>query len=261
MGWSIAQVARMSGVTSRTLRHYDEIGLLTPAWVGGNGYRHYEEDQLLRLQQILVLRELDLGLAEIKEIVDRQTDPVAALREHHRRLLGERDRLDAVARMVARTITELQESKGKGGMSKISRPENLFEGFDGVRYRAEARERWPEHWEQSGQQELLDTLTPQKIDHMQQEATAGMIRMADLMAAGTPTDDPAVFTELDAHYRHMCRFWTPTAAEYAYLGQMQVDDERFRANYERIAEGLAVYMRDAMAAYAHARLSSVSETE
>ncbi|TDD11696.1 MerR family transcriptional regulator [Nonomuraea deserti] len=255
MAWSIAQVARMSGVTSRTLRHYDEIGLLAPAWVGGNGYRHYEERQLLRLQQILVLRELDLGLTEIKEIIDRHTDPVAALREHHQRLLGERDRLDAVARMVARTITELQANEGKNDMSKISRPENLFEGFDGARYGAEARERWPEQWEQSGQQELLDTMTPQEIDRMQQEATAGMIRMAELMATGTPADDPAVLAELDAHYRHMSRFWTPTAAQYAHLGRMQADDERFRANYERIAEGLAGYMRDAMAAYAHARLS------
>ncbi|MEV0591715.1 MerR family transcriptional regulator [Nonomuraea cavernae] len=255
MAWSIAQVARMSGVTSRTLRHYDEIGLLTPAWVGGNGYRHYEEDQLLRLQQILVLRELGLGLTEIKEIVDRHTDPVAALREHHQRLLRERDRLDAVARMVARTITELQESREKGDMSKISRPENLFEGFDGARYGAEARERWPEHWERSGQQELLDTLSPEEIDRMGQDATAGMIRLAEFMAADTPTDDPAVLAELDAHYRHMTRFWTPTVAEYTHLAQMQVDDEQFRPNYERIAEGLAGYMRDAMLAYAHARLS------
>lgn len=255
MAWSITQVARMSGVTSRTLRHYDAIGLLAPARVVVNGYRYYEEKQLLRLQQILVLRELDLGLAEIREIIDRHTDPVAALQEHHRRLLEERDRLDAVARIVARTIAELKENEGMDSMPRISRPENLFEGFDGARYGAEAREQWPEHWERSGQRELLETLTPQEIDDMQQEATAGMIRMAELMAAGIPADDPAVFTELDVHYQHMTRFWTPTAVEYAYFGQMQVDDERFRANYEQIAEGLATYMRDAMAAYAHARLS------
>ncbi|MEU4830319.1 MerR family transcriptional regulator [Streptosporangium sp. NPDC023615] len=255
MAWSIAQVARMSGVTSRTLRHYDEIGLLTPAWVGGNGYRHYEEDQLLRLQQILLLRELDLGLTEIKEIVDRQTDPVAALREHHRRLLGERDRLDAVVRMVARTITELQENRERGDMSKINRPENLFEGFDQARYGVEARERWPERWEGAGQQELLDTTTPEELDRMGREATAAMVRLAELMTAGTPVDDPAVLAELDVHHRETTRFWTPTAEEYAHLGRMQVDDERFRVNYERIAEGLAAYMRDAMVAYASARLS------
>ena len=74
MAWSIAEVARMSGVTSRTLRHYDEIGLLRPAYAAANGYRYYEQDELLRLQQILVLRELGVGLPEVRRILDAQTD-------------------------------------------------------------------------------------------------------------------------------------------------------------------------------------------
>jgi DNA-binding transcriptional MerR regulator len=96
----------MSGVSSRTLRFYDEIRLLPPAGMRANGYRYYEEDELLRLQQILVLRELDLGLGEIAAILDQQRDPLMALRGHHQRLLRERDRLDQVARSVARTIDE-----------------------------------------------------------------------------------------------------------------------------------------------------------
>ncbi|MDP9843856.1 MerR family transcriptional regulator [Streptosporangium lutulentum] len=255
MAWSITQVARMSGVTSRTLRHYDEIGLLPPARVGANGYRYYEEDQLLRLQQVLVLRELGLGLTEIKEIVERHTDPVVALREHHRRLLAERDRLDDVTRMVERTIAELQRNEGKTTMSKISRPENLFEGFDGARYEADARERWPEQWQRSGQQELLAGRTPQELERMQREATAGMIRMAEHMLTGTPVDAPQVLAELDVHYRHLSESWTPTTEQYLHLARMQAQEERFRVNYEKVAEGLAEYMRDAMTAYAHARLS------
>jgi DNA-binding transcriptional MerR regulator len=255
MAWSIAQVAQMSGVTSRTLRHYDEIGLLPPARVGGNGYRYYEEDQLLRLQQVLVLRELGLGLTEIKKIVERHTDPIAALREHHQRLLAERDRLDEVARMVERTIAELQQNEGKTTMSKISRPENLFEGFDGARYEADARERWPEQWQQTGQPELLASRTPQELEQMQRKATAGMIRMAEHMLAGIPVDAPQVFAELDIHYRHLSESWTPTTAQYLHLARMQAQEEQFRANYEQVAEGLAEYMRDAMTAYAHARLS------
>jgi DNA-binding transcriptional MerR regulator len=133
MSWSIADVARMSGVTSRTLRHYDEIGLLPPAWTGAGGYRYYEEDDLLRLQQILVLRELGLGLSEIAAILDQQADEVEALRAYHQRLLAERDRLDVLASTVARTIAELQDRKGHEGMSKINRPENLFAGFDASR--------------------------------------------------------------------------------------------------------------------------------
>ncbi|QKG26595.1 MerR family transcriptional regulator [Actinomadura verrucosospora] len=253
MAWSIADVARMSGATSRTLRHYDEIGLLPPAWVGGNGYRYYEEDDLLRLQQILVLRELGLGLTEIAGILDRQTDEVEALRAHHKRLLAEQDRLAALAGTVARTIAELEERRDDGGMPKINRPENLFAGFDASKYDAEARRQWPEQWEES--KRFVDTLAPEDHERMQREATAQMIRMAEFMAAGAPVDDPVVLTEVDVHYQGVCRFWTPSAAAYKGLGRTYVDDPRFKSAYDEIAAGLAEYQRDAMAAYADARLS------
>ncbi|MFD3789802.1 MerR family transcriptional regulator [Streptomyces cyaneofuscatus] len=104
MDWPIAEVARLSGVTARTLRHYDEIGLLPPARIGTNGHRRYEERQLLLLQQILVLGELGVGLPEISRILAEQVDEVEALRGHHRRLVAERDRLDALAATVFRAI-------------------------------------------------------------------------------------------------------------------------------------------------------------
>jgi DNA-binding transcriptional MerR regulator len=84
VAFSIAEVARMSRVTSRTLRHYDDIGLLAPAFVGANGYRYYEQEQLLRLQQVLLLRELGLGLGAIAEVLAGERDQVAALRQHER---------------------------------------------------------------------------------------------------------------------------------------------------------------------------------
>ncbi len=254
MSWSIVEVARLSGVTSRTLRYYDEIGVLPPARIGSNGYRYYEEEQLLRLQQILVLRELGLGLAQIAEILDEQLDPVDALRSHHKRLLVESDRLGALVRTVARTIDELEHNEGVLGMPKINRPENLFEGFDPTEYDVEARERWPEQWEQS--KEFTDTLSVEDTERMQREATAAMIRMAEFMAAETDVADPGVQSEVDASYQAVCRLWTPNAVAFKNLGQMYVDDERFRATYDRIAVGLAQYYRDAMAVYADTRLST-----
>ena len=254
MSWSIAQVARMSGVTSRTLRHYDEIGLLPPAEIGGNGYRYYETGELLRLQQILLLRQLGLGLAEIKEILGRGTDPVIALREHLKRLLAERDRLETLAHTIERTIGELEHQTGDDPlMAKINRPENLFEGFEGTQYDEEARERWPQQWESS--KAAAGTLTPADTQRLQKEMTAAMIRMAELMVAGVPVDDPAVLAETQLHYESICKFWTPTADAYRNLGQMYVEDERFAKNYRKIAEGLPEYQRDAMAAYAAARLA------
>ncbi|MFF4156124.1 MerR family transcriptional regulator [Streptomyces sp. NPDC001678] len=254
MAWSIADVARMSGVTSRTLRHYDEIGLLPPAWTGHGGLRHYEEAELLRLQQILLMRELGLGLREIQAVLDSQVDRLAALREHYERLLGERDRLETLVRTVGRTITELEEGKDDNGMTKINRPENLFEGFDpaDAEIEAEVRERWPEQWEQSRQ--AVEAMTAEDTERWQREVTAQMIRMAEFMAAGVPVTDPAVQAEVETHYQGVCGFWTPCAAAYKGVGQTYVDDPRFRANFDKIAEGLAGYQRDAMAVYADARL-------
>ncbi|WP_214106147.1 MerR family transcriptional regulator [Acrocarpospora catenulata] len=253
MAWSIADVARMSGVTSRTLRHYDEIGLLAPAHIGSNGHRYYEEDGLLRLQQILLLRELGLGLREIAAVLERQVDQVDTLREHQRRLLAERDRLDVLACTVGRTIAELEENEETPDMGKISRPENLFTGFDTARYEAPAREKWPTEAEQSAQ--FAATLTEAEAERLQREATAAMVRMAEFMRAATPVTDPEVQAEVDAHYQGICRMWTPNAAAFKALGQNYVDDAQWRAAYEHIAAGLAEYQRDAMAASADARLS------
>ena len=257
MAWSIVEVARMSGVTSRTLRHYDQIGLLPPAGVLGNGYRYYEPQDLLRLQQILVLRELGIGLHEIGEILDQERDQLQALRSHRERLLRERDRLALVTRTVERTIAELEskqfeDTEGGTTMSRISRPENLFEGFDPTEYDAEGRERWPEQWEQS--QRFAGALTAADTERMQREMTAAMVRMAEAMAAGTDVADPVVQAEVDAAYQGVCRFWTPNAEAFKSLGQMYVDDARFTATYDKVAPGLAAYYRDAMAVYADTRL-------
>ncbi|MEU8757959.1 MerR family transcriptional regulator [Streptomyces sp. NPDC048659] len=250
MAWSIADVARMSGVTSRTLRHYDEIGLLPPAWTASNGHRHYEQDELLRLQQILLMRELGLGLKEIRAVLDSDADRVAVLREHHERLLAEHDRLGTLARTVARTITELEEHP----MPKINRPENLFEGFEpDPELEAEAERRWPAAYEES--RRATEGVTPADMEHWQREVTAQMIRFAEFMAAGTPVDDPAVQAEVGAHHRNVSRFWTPNAEAYKGLATMYVEDPRFRENFEKIAAGLAEYQRDAMHVYADTRLS------
>jgi DNA-binding transcriptional MerR regulator len=110
MSWSINEVARMSKVTSRTLRHYDAIGLLEPEHVAGNGRRYYGQEQLLRLQQILLLRDLGLGLGDIADVLERQsrTSTVEVLRRHRGWLLHERNRLARLVRTVEATIDNLE---------------------------------------------------------------------------------------------------------------------------------------------------------
>lgn len=231
----------MSGVSTRTLRHYDAIGLVPAAGTSAGGQRLYEEADLLRLQQVLVLRELGLPLVEIGALVDG-ADALPALRAHQERLVKEVDRLTAVARTVARTIAELE-----GGTVSA---EELFEGFDPAQYDEEARERWPEEWAQS-----RDLVTTQDPSQLQRETAEAMTRMAALLADGEPHDGPRAQREAAQWHAWISRMWVPDAAAFTALGQMYVDDERFRATYEKVAPGLAEYYRNAMAVYAAEQLS------
>lgn len=241
----------MSGVTARTLRHYDEVGLLPPARIGANGHRYYEEHQLLRLQQILVLRALGVGLPEVGRILAEQVDEVDALRGHHRRLLAERDRLDALASTVSRTIAELEHSRKDGNPMTINRPENLFEGIQPSQYQ-ESLHDFPEHAEEVAR--TVAAMTPQDIEAGQRERTTQMILLADLMA-GHPADAAPVQAQIDSQYQAMTELRPVSAEEYRAVGRSCVDNSAWRAAYEAIAPGLAAYQRDAIEVYATTRLS------
>ncbi|MFF3991733.1 MerR family transcriptional regulator [Streptomyces cyaneofuscatus] len=252
MDWPIAEVARMSGVTARTLRHYDEIGLLPPARIGTNGHRRYEERQLLLLQQILVLRELGVGLPEISRILAEQVDEVEALRGHHRRLVAERDRLDALATTVFRTIADLEQSRKDGReMTAINRPENLFEGVQPSQYEENLRD-FPALAEAGARRAAA--MSPAEVEAGQRERTALMIRLAELMVAGAEPGADAVLAEVDGQYRAFTGPSPVSADEFRAVGRACVDNEQWRGVYEAIAPGLAAYQRDAIEAYATARL-------
>ncbi|HVX44175.1 MAG TPA: TipAS antibiotic-recognition domain-containing protein [Mycobacteriales bacterium] len=246
MSWSIAEVARMSRVTSRRLRHYDAIGLLPPARVGGNGYRYYEREQLLRLQQILLLRELGLGLEQIAAVLDGGEDPLETLRRHHAQVLAERDRLTVLGRTVARTIRQLE------GGEDMSAPD-LFEGFDHKKYEAEARERWgDEAVDESNRR--YEALTDQQKADLQAEHEAVVVGLADSLGAGIPADDPQTLDLVDRHYRWMSTFRDVSAEGYLCLGTMYVEDSRFTQNYDKHRPGTAAYLREAIAAYVRERM-------
>lgn len=256
MSWSIADVARMSNVTSRTLRHYDAIGLLPPAWTAAGGRRYYEREQLLRLQQVLLLRELGLGLEAIGDVLAAQSEAstVEVLRRHRALLLAEHRRLGRLVETVTDTIEDLE----KGNTMAV---EKMFEGFDPgqfggfdpEQYVDEARERWGDSVDESISH--VQRWTSDDWAGYKSETVAVNDRIAELFDAGVPVDDPRVLDAVDAHFRLVSRFWTPNRESYTGLGRMYVDDSRFAKNYEDVREGLTVYMRDAMKAYADARLT------
>lgn len=247
--WTIGEVARLSGVTSRTLRHYDSIGLLTPFGTAPGGRRLYGRDELVRLQQILVLRELGVDLASIGRVVrsgdDRGTQ-LKVLRRHHERLLAERDRYDRLAATVATTMQSLD-----GGRTMTAK--DLYAGFDNSEYEVEARERWGTEAVDRGTSAWA-RLGAGGQDAHHAEATAIGESLAACLADGVPVDSPRVQALVARHHAQIALFWTPNRVSYTGLGQMYVDDPRFTATYDAFAPGLATYLRDAMTVFAQATL-------
>jgi DNA-binding transcriptional MerR regulator len=248
MSWSIAEIARISGVSSRTLRHYHAIGLLTPAWVAANGWRHYEQEHVLRLQQILLLRNLGLGLRAVADILkhDSRDGTVAVLQRHRRWLAEEQERLGRLMHTIDRTIDDLQEGR------QMTR--TMFEGFERNPYEAEARQRWGDAAVDASYEQMKGW-SPD--DAAKAASGYGLVYegLAPLLAADVPCDDDRVQELVGLHYEVTSLFWTPDAETYRALGQGYVDDKRFTAAIGQGNDALVAYLRDAMAAYADAKLT------
>jgi len=248
MEWSIQQLARLSGVTSRTLRHYDDLGLLPPTSVGANGYRYYDQAALVRLQRILLLRELGLGLSAIAEVLDGQTDDVAALATHRRLLEQERERVDRLIASVTTTIERLE-----GGEQLMA--EEAFDGFDHTVYKEEVEQRWgadayatSDRWWRG--------LGAEGQAAFRAEAAAIQSGLAAAHAAGTAADAAEVRALIARHYAWVRAGWgdvAPSTEAYLGLGEMYVADPRFSKHYGG-PEG-AEYVRDAMRVYAASALA------
>ncbi|OJU40834.1 MAG: MerR family transcriptional regulator [Microbacterium sp. 69-10] len=262
MDWSIQEIARLAGTTSRTLRHYDDIGLLAPSRIAANGYRHYDEAALVRLQRILLLRELGLGLPQIAEVIDASTGSAAqaaeasALQTHLELLRQEQQRIGRQIASVESTITALTE--GKNLMA-----ENMFDGFDHTQYKEEVEERWGRKAYADGDRWWRGLSDDDRAAWKQRVADLGR----DWIAAAESGIDPASAEAQDIARRHV--EWltgipgTPAAAPggdvkgYVIgLGEMYVADPRFGANYATSDGGSAgaEFVRDALRVYAEANL-------
>lgn len=250
MEWSIQEIARSAGTTSRALRHYSEVGLLEPSRVGSNGYRYYDQDCLLRLQRILLLRELGLSLPAIAEVLEGQRDTAAALRTHLMLLEQERQRIGRQIESVKITLRKTE----KGEKLMI---EEALDGFDHTQYEQEVVQRWGRDAYEKGDR-WLSSLSKEEKNRFQQRQSDIASDYGTAHAAGRSPDSDEVAAITRRHYEWIVAGWQgkhPTAEQFAELGQMYVDDPRFTANYDKHGEGTAAFIRDAMKVYAERKLS------
>ena len=254
MSHTVGLVARLAGVTVRTLHHYDEIGLLTPSGRSLAGYRRYSDTDVERLQRILFFRELGFGLDEIKAVMaDGATDPSSHLRRQHAML---RDRIGRLKRMVTAVEKALEAHTMKISLTAEERLE-VFGAFDPAAHAAEAEERWggTDAYRESARR--VGRYSKGDWEELKAEGGAVVERLVAMMAAGISADDPAAMDAAEDHRLHISRwFYDCTPEIHVGLGEMYVADSRFAATYEGVAPGLSVYLRDAILANAARRSGS-----
>jgi MerR family transcriptional regulator, thiopeptide resistance regulator len=252
MDWSIQEVARLAGTTSRTLRHYDDVGLVPPSRIGSNGYRYYDADALVRLQRVLLLRELGLGIPAIAEVLEGHQDDVHALVTHRDLLRQEQQRLARQLASVEATISTLE-----GGEQPMA--ENMFDGFDHTQYKEEVEERWGKEAYAKSDSWWRSMSADEKKAWQQRVADLG----ADWIAAAQAGTDPESDEAQALAQRHFD--WLagipgtpgggtggPSFEYLTGLGEMYVADDRFAANYGGTAG--AEFVRDALRVYANRNL-------
>jgi MerR family transcriptional regulator, thiopeptide resistance regulator len=241
--YSVGRVADLSGVTIRTLHHYDEIGLLSPGARSDAGYRVYEDSDLERLQRILFYRELGFTLKEISTIIDDpNTDSMGHLRRQRGLLVARIAQFNAMVDAID------YEMEAKTMDIKLT-PEERFEAFGDFRpedHTEEAERRWGETDSYKESNRRVSKYTKEDWLQLKAEAEEVQNRLTVAFEAGLAPDSEEAMAAAEAHRQHISRWFYECGHEmHRGLTEMYVSDERFRSHYDKQAPGLALYIKEA----------------
>jgi DNA-binding transcriptional MerR regulator len=249
--YTVNQVARMAGVSVRTLHHYDEIGLLKPAFTGENRYRYYSEDELLRLQQILIHRELDIPLVEIGAILDDpKFDRLEALQRQREQAAEQAQRFAGIVKTIDRTIARL-----KG--DRVMKDADLYSGVVSPEKQAEY-EAWLIETYGPDMERRIEKSRKAMSEMTEAERAASMKELeaveqglAEALRRGLPPQSTSLDPMIERHRAWVASAWgcecTPEA--YANLAEMYEHPD-FRKRYETIETGFTDYLTTAMRSWA-----------
>lgn len=246
MEYTISQLAKMAGVTTRTLRYYDQCGLLRPKTVASNGYRMYGQAEIDRLQQIMFFRELGVELSEIERVLaDENFNELTALQNHLITLKEKRDRLDVLINNVQKSISVM---KGAASMSN----EEKFEGFK-EKLISDNEQKYGEEIRKKYGNDIIDN-TNTKLKNMSKEQYSKLETLTEefhntlkqACAQGDPGSKLAQ-RACELHKQWLCFYWQNYSKE-AHIGvtQLYVDDPRFTTYYDNLMPGCASFLRDAV---------------
>jgi len=248
MEYTVQKLGQMAGISTRTLRYYDEIGILKPARINSSGYRIYGQAEVNRLQQILFYKELGVSLEVIKDIVTSPSyDGAQALREHREQLLNKRKQLDVLIANVEKTLASMEGKITMTDQEKFAGFKQQLIDENEARYGKEIRAKYGD--------EVVNR-SYEKVKKMSEEEHQQVTRLAEevltTLAKAFETGDPAsdlAQRAADLHKQWLTFYWSDYRKEaHANLAQMYVEDERFKAYYEK-KPGMTEFLRDAIQIY------------
>lgn len=249
MEYTVQKLSRIAGISARTLRYYDEIGILKPARINSSGYRIYGQAEVDMLQQIMFYRELGVSLENIKEIVtSADFDVVKALKEHRVKLLEKRAQMDKLIANVEKSIEARERSV-------IMSDREKFEGFkkkliddNEAKYGTEIREKYGEDAVIRSNNKIKN-MTKEEYERVTELEKKVLETLHEAFKTGDPKGELAQ-KAADLHRQWLSFYWDSYSKEaHAGVAQMYVYDERFTAYYDREQPGLAEFLRDAVLFY------------
>lgn len=223
--FTVKQLSKMAGLTPRTLHYYDEIGILKPSRVGDNGYRYYGEEALLRLQQILLYRELDMPLDNIKKIMGRRDFDVLGALESHRAEL--RRRIAQLERLINTVDDTILHLKGQKEMSQ----KQMFEPFteeQQAEYEKEAMQMYDPETVKASNKKWKGYTAAEK-QRIADEGNAVYQEILAAMPRGAAS--PEAQAGIQRWQKHLAYFWTPNDEQLVGLAELYNTDPRFKANF------------------------------
>lgn len=242
MPFTVGELSRLTGLTVRALRYYDEIGLVPPSARSDAGYRLYDDRDVHRLQQVVMLRELGVPLDDIARALTG--DRAALLQQHRVALADKRARIDRMLAAVDAALADLE----KGHTMQPNDVSKMFDGFRPEDYEDEVVARWgnTEAYRESARR--TKGYGKADWDEIRRELDSIHGRLVALMQQGVPVSDPAVQALVAEHRAHIDRWYYPCSVQmHRGLGEMYVADPRFTANLDKAAPGFAQFLRDAIA--------------
>jgi len=243
MSYTVKQLSRLAGVSVRTLHYYDEIKLLKPTSIGTNGYRYYDEEALIRLQQILFYRELDLSLDEICRVLENPDfEVISALKNHKKSIKGRIDRLQNLIKTVDDTIYHLE------GLKEMTDKE-LFKAFteeEQEKYAVEAEQKYDPEIVRASNRKWKSYTSDKKTRIL---AEGNQIYIDILAAMPKGSDSAEVQSCVERWRNHMNYFWTPSLEQLIGLAEGYNSDPAFKKNFDKIDPHLTEFMLEAVQNY------------